>query len=275
MLYHIFQTNIERPQLVCEFVIDHFEDLSRREWNYHKIFFSPDLFSLSSGRFKFIHIANNLRLLNKRLSLVINQICPYRRLLVNKDNLFHPEDKNRSDFANGGHGTQQLMIRLLAGASEEELGDRRVKKKGDGSLFCGWMLLQLFIFTSLIARILRGKNYEIALCVHYVTYLLARSPPSARFPFAFFLLGDYMYRVIFHIADFSKNFLIFLIQNLMLKVHYYTDWIWVWLEESGSLHDKKYIYDNGFLIFNKFIPCTFVLNSRSSLRFSLVVKYRV
>jgi len=43
-------------------------------------------------------------------------------------------------------------------------GKRAARSVPPTCSFRGWMLLQLFIFTSLIARILRGKNYEIAFC---------------------------------------------------------------------------------------------------------------
>lgn len=49
----------------------------------------------------FAGVLNSLRLLNKRPSRS-QTICPRHGSLVNKDNLFYPEDKNR--FAEQGWG---------------------------------------------------------------------------------------------------------------------------------------------------------------------------
>jgi len=61
-------------------------------------------------------------------------ICSYRRLLVNKDNLFHPEDKNHSVFCqweprNGATTTDGLVT---SRCEREGRGGRGVRRWGGG-----------------------------------------------------------------------------------------------------------------------------------------------
>lgn len=122
----------------------------------------------------------------------------------------------------------------------------------------GWTFLQLFIFTSLIARILRGKNYEIALCALCACSL--SSCPLATLCALFFFQRLYVPHgsvTTITIADISQEFSE-RSGYLAIKVQCYINWIWFLIQgipnEDSFLPGEKCVYNFLVIIQLSLVP---------------------